>query len=221
MFTNLLMEMTKNFSKERPPHVLYLWHITQTYGILNNVQQQLKAVSCLDGNNAPSVSSSQKRKDLSSQSSESGYAVGQDIRSMTNSIDGLVRVAQESIKKQGIDSLHRQREVLESTIKECDKTILDIELKIVDADKHHVAIYEKALSKKQMEPQEKKEELDEIRSAIIKENRNIGRQLLKYCSKFQIMTNHHSHPLLSQHNIPLPLGGTLKERHSWNELDMQ
>ena len=97
----------KNFLKERPPHVLYLWHITQTYGILNNVWQQLKAVSCLDGNNAPSVSSSWKRKDLSSQSSESGYAVGQDIQSMTNSIDGLVRVAQESIKKQGRDSLHR------------------------------------------------------------------------------------------------------------------
>ena len=69
----------KNFLKERPPHVLYLWHITQTHGILNNVWQQLKAVSCLDGNNVPSVSSSWKRKDLSSQSSESGYAVGQDI----------------------------------------------------------------------------------------------------------------------------------------------
>ena len=69
----------KNFLKERPPHVLYLWHIAQTNGILNNVQQQLKVVSCLDGNNAPSVSSSLKRKDLSSQSSESGYAVGQDI----------------------------------------------------------------------------------------------------------------------------------------------
>ena len=35
----------KNFLKERPPHVLYLWHIAQTYGILNNVQQQLKVVS--------------------------------------------------------------------------------------------------------------------------------------------------------------------------------
>ena len=69
----------KNFLKERPPHVLYLWHITRAYGILNNVQQQLKAVSCLDRKFAPSVSSSWKRKDLSSQSSESGYAVGQDI----------------------------------------------------------------------------------------------------------------------------------------------
>ena len=145
MFTNLLMT-ERFFLKERPPHVLYLWHITQTYGILNNVQEQLKAVSCLDGNNEPSVPSIQKRKDLSSQSSESGYAVGQD----------LVRLAQESIKKQGIDSLHWQREVLESTIKECDEMILDIELKIVDADKHHVAIYEKALSKKQMELQERR-----------------------------------------------------------------
>ena len=160
----------KNSLKERPPYVLYLWHITWTYGILNNVWQQLKTVSCLDGNNAPYVSSSWKRKDLSSQSSESGYAVGQDILSMRNSIDGLVRVAQESIKKQGIDSLHWQREVLQLTKKECDETILEIELKIVDADECHVAICEKALSKKQMELQEKKEELEEITSAIIKEN---------------------------------------------------
>ena len=34
-------------------------------------------------------------------------------------------------------------------MKEFDETILDIELKIVDADEHHVAMYEKALSKKQ------------------------------------------------------------------------
>ena len=39
----------KNFLKERPPHVLYLWHIAWTYGILNNARQQLKVVSCLDG----------------------------------------------------------------------------------------------------------------------------------------------------------------------------
>ena len=48
--------------------------------------------------------------------------------------------------------------------------ILDIELKIVDADECCVAIYEKPLSKNRMELHEKKEELDEIRSAIIKEN---------------------------------------------------
>ena len=94
-------------------------------------------------------------------------------------------------------------------------------MKIVDADEHHVAIHDKALSKKQMELQKNKEDLEEIRSAIIKENEDIGCQLLKYCSKFQIMMNHHSHPLPSQHNVPLPLGGTLKEKHSWNELDMQ
>ena len=107
---------------------------------------------------------------MSRQSSESGYVVGHEIQSMTNSTDGLVRVVQESIKKQGIDSLHRQREVLELTIKECDETILDIKLKIVDADERCAAIYEKALSKAQMELQEKKKGLEEIRSVIIKEN---------------------------------------------------
>ena len=88
---------------------------------------------------------------------------------MTNSIDGLVRVAQQSIKTQVIDILYRQREVLESTMKEFDETILDIELKIVNADKCCVAIYEKALSKKQTELQAKKTKLEEIRSAIKEE----------------------------------------------------
>ena len=83
---------TKNFLKEWPPHVLYLWHIAWT--------------SSLDGNNAPSVSSSRKRKDLSSNSSQTGSVLGQDIRCMTNSIDGLVRVAQQSIKTQAIDILY-------------------------------------------------------------------------------------------------------------------
>ena len=111
----------KNFLKERPPHVLYLWHIAWTYGILNNVRQKLKVASSLDGNNAPSASSSHKRKDLSSNSSQTGSMLGQDIRCMTNSIDGLVRVAQQSIKTQVIDILYQQREVLESTMKELMK----------------------------------------------------------------------------------------------------
>ena len=51
-------------------------------------------------------------------------------------------------------------------MKEFDETILNIELKIVDADEHHVAIYEKALSKKQTEMQAKKNELEEIKFAI-------------------------------------------------------
>ena len=152
----------KNFLKERPPHVLYLWHIAQTYGILNNVRQQLKVASSLDGNNAPSVSSSHKRKDLSSNSSQTGSMLGQDTRCIANSIDGLVRVAQQSNKTQAIDILYWQREVVESTMKEFDETMLNTELKIVDADEHCVAIYEKALSKKQTE----KTKLEEIRSAI-------------------------------------------------------
>ena len=146
----------KNFLKERPPHVLYLWHIAWTYGILNNVRQQLKVASSPDGNNAPSVSSSCMRKDLSSNSSQAGSMLGQDIRCMTNSIDGLVRVAQQSIRTQVIDILYQQREVLESTVKEFDETILNMKLKIVDADECHVAIHEKALSKKQTELQAKR-----------------------------------------------------------------
>ena len=56
----------------------------------------------------------------------------------------LSELHKQSIKTQVIDILHWQREVLESTIKEFDETILNIELKIVDADECCVAIYEKA-----------------------------------------------------------------------------
>ena len=31
----------KSFTREWPPHVLYLWHIAYTYDILHNVRQQL------------------------------------------------------------------------------------------------------------------------------------------------------------------------------------
>ena len=31
----------KSFLRERPPHVLYLWHIAYTYDILHTVRQQL------------------------------------------------------------------------------------------------------------------------------------------------------------------------------------
>ena len=173
----------KNFLKERPPHVLYLWHIAQTYGILNNVRQQLKVASSLDGNNAPSVSSSHKRKDLSSNSSQTGSMLGQDIRCMANSIDGLIRVAQQSIKTQAIDILYLQREVLESTMKEFDETMLNTELKIVDPDDHW-----------------KKFDLQS------KRKRKKPHQVLKYCSISPTMMKYHSHPSPSQHHVPPPLG---------------
>ena len=193
----------KNFLKERPPHVLSLWHISWTYGILNNVRQQLKVASSLDGNNAPSVSSSYKRKDLSSNSSQRGSVLSQDIRCMTNSIDGLVRVAQQSIKTQVIDILYWQ--VLQSTMKDFDETILDIELKIVDADEHCVAINEKALSKKQRELQDEKTKLEEIRSAI-KEKDEETMSSSQVLSSGPTMMKCRSHPSPSQHHIPLPLG---------------
>ena len=64
---------------------------------------------------------------------------------------------------------------------EFDETIPDIELKIADADEHCVAIYEKALSKKQTELQAKKTELEEIRSAIKEKEEERPHQVLKYC----------------------------------------
>ena len=45
----------KSFLRERPPHVLYLWHLTHTYGILMKVRQQLQGDCVVDGMNAPSI----------------------------------------------------------------------------------------------------------------------------------------------------------------------
>ena len=39
----------KSFFREHPPHILYLWHLTQKYGILRKVRQLLVGCSSVDG----------------------------------------------------------------------------------------------------------------------------------------------------------------------------
>ena len=45
----------KSFLRERPPHVLYQWHLAHKYGILRTVRQQLEGGSSVDGINVPNV----------------------------------------------------------------------------------------------------------------------------------------------------------------------
>ena len=72
--------------------MLYLWHLAKTYGILQTVRQQLTAENSVDGNSAPSVASSQKRK-VASKEPETHKQLGSDIRQMTQSIQRLVTIA--------------------------------------------------------------------------------------------------------------------------------
>ena len=52
----------KSFLRERPPHVLYLWHLAHKYGILRTVRQQLEGSSSVDGINVPNVDTLHNKK---------------------------------------------------------------------------------------------------------------------------------------------------------------
>ena len=48
----------KSFLRERPPHILYLWHISHQYGNLTKVRQQLNGDFVVGGKSAPTVDTS-------------------------------------------------------------------------------------------------------------------------------------------------------------------
>ena len=52
----------KSFLRERPPHILYLWHLTHKYGILQKVRQQLVGCSSVDGPHVPDVDTTLKKR---------------------------------------------------------------------------------------------------------------------------------------------------------------
>ena len=52
----------KSFLRERPPHVLYLWHLAHKYGILQTVRQQLEGGSSVDGINVSNVDTTRNKK---------------------------------------------------------------------------------------------------------------------------------------------------------------
>ena len=52
----------KSFLRERPAHVLYLWHLAYKYDILHTVRQQLWSGSSIDGDAGPSVDTARSMK---------------------------------------------------------------------------------------------------------------------------------------------------------------
>ena len=150
----------KAFLRERPPHVLYLWHLAKTYGILQTVRQQLTAENSVDGNSVPSVASSRKRK-ATSEETETHKQLGNNIREMTQSIQGLVTIAT-------VEILYRRREKLEEVLRSLDSMIIDYELKLVEDElsSSRRSIFERALHKKQTEYDTVKRELADIVKAI-------------------------------------------------------
>ena len=54
----------KSFLRERPPHILYLWHLSHKYGILKTVRQQLDGHAVVDGTSAPNVDVSTKKESI-------------------------------------------------------------------------------------------------------------------------------------------------------------
>ena len=53
----------KAFLREHPAHVIYPWHLTHQYGILDKVRQQLHCDFVVDRTNVPSVDTlGRKRK---------------------------------------------------------------------------------------------------------------------------------------------------------------
>ena len=85
--------------RERPPHILYLWHLCHMYGILTKVRQQLQGNCVADGTNAPSIdtSSCRKRKHTPSSTSVSDHGgLTKNMEQIVESINGLVGVTKQS-----------------------------------------------------------------------------------------------------------------------------
>ena len=119
----------KSFLRERPPHILYLWHLMHKYGILQNVRQQLVGCSSVDGPHAPDVDTTLKKRKQSI--SDSGRIV-KNMEQIADSINGLVDVARKSHETQQINMLYRQQKELEDEIGTLEVHCMDIELRQLD-----------------------------------------------------------------------------------------
>ena len=87
----------KSFLREHPPHILYLWHLSHKYGILEKVRQQLVGGSSVDGTNVPDVNTTSKKRKHSpgsiDQSISDSGRIAKNMEQITDSINGLVDVA--------------------------------------------------------------------------------------------------------------------------------
>ena len=125
----------KSFLRERPPHILYLWHETHQYGILTKVRKQLNGDFVVDGKSAPSIdtSSAHKRKHTPSSASVSeSDGLNKNMEQIADSINGLVCVARQSQQTQQINILHKCQKELEDTIQSVDVSCMELELRMLE-----------------------------------------------------------------------------------------
>ena len=150
----------KSFIRERPAHVLYLWHLAYKYDILHTVRQQLRSWSSIDGDAGPSVDTahSMKRKHSPGSNDPSLITNGlsDNIQQIADSINGLVGVARLSHETQQMNMLHLRRKQLEDCITKLDESCMDLELKCIDSSGSRKKLFQKALKKKQTEMEVKK-----------------------------------------------------------------
>ena len=162
----------KSFLHEHPAHVLYLWHLTYKYDILNTVRQQLRSGSSIDGDAGPSVDTtrSMKRKHSPESNDPSLITNGlsNNIQHTAESINGLVGVARLSHETQQMNMLHARRKQLEDCITKLDESCIDLELKCIDSSGSRKKLFQKALKKKETEMEEKKKELNDTMLEITK-----------------------------------------------------
>ena len=94
----------KSFLRERPSHILYLWHLAYKYDILNAVWQQIRNEFTADGSSMPNVGSVRKWKSPPGSNDPSVITNGlsDNIQQIAASINGLVGVARQSQQTQEI-----------------------------------------------------------------------------------------------------------------------
>ena len=168
----------KSFLRERPAHVLYLWHLAHKYGILRTVRQQLEGGSSVDGSNVPKVDTTRnKKRKHSPESCECSLSesvnITKNMEQIANSINGLVGVARQSQETQQINMLHRRREKLEEAIQTLDSACMELELNLLESTGTRKQVFERVFNKKKAELDDKKTELQQIAHTIHnQENKN-------------------------------------------------
>ena len=158
----------KSFLRERPSHIIYVWHLAYKYDILTAVRQQLQNEFTADGSSTPDVGSVRKRKSPPGSNDPSVITNGlsNNIQQITASINGLVGVARQSQQTQEVQMLHVHRKELEDTIEYLKASSMELEIKICGETGTKKNLLGKALQKKTKDLKTRKNELAETTKLI-------------------------------------------------------
>ena len=158
----------KSFLRERPSHILYLWHVAYKYDILNAMRQQLRNEFTADGSSAPDVGSVRRRKSPPGSAEPSVITTGlsDNIQQIAASINGLVGVARQSQQTQEIQMLHIRQKELEDTIEYLEASSMEMEMKSCDETGTKKKLLGKALLKKKKDLKMRQNELAQTKQLI-------------------------------------------------------